>query len=481
VTPRVVVVGAGPAGLAAAVAAADDGCEVTVLDAGRAPGGQYLRQPLVAGVEPSHSRSRRSRELLARARSHDRVRLRTGAQVWHATPPAAGGDGGVRLHLIRGERTYEMSAGTVVLATGATERVLPFPGWDLPGVVTAGAAQALLKGEGVLVGRRVLVAGSGPFLLAVAADLARAGAAVVEVDEAVAAARWLRHAAVVAANPRKVREGATYAAALRRHGVRVRTGAAVTAVRQDGDSLVASVSAVDAQWRSRPARASASRRDAGRSWEHRVDAVCVGHGFTPSIELALGLGCATARDSASGSLVAVVDDLQRSSVPGVLVAGEATGVGGADLAMTEGEIAGHVAASSDGTARLLERTAEARRRRARELALSRAVHAVHRIPAGWTSWLREDTTVCRCEDVPLAALREGVVDLGADDVRSAKLVTRVGMGLCQARMCGENVCALLESFTGLAQDATAFASRPLAVPVPLCALAVAAPEEGDPL
>ncbi len=228
-----------------------------------------------------------------------------------------------------GGRSREVRARTVVLATGAYDRQLPFPGWTLPGVYTAGAAQALLKGHGVVVGQRIVVAGTGPFLLPVATGLAEAGATVVGVFEAGRPTAFARHPLTVLRNAAKLREGAGYLRALRAHRVPYRTRS--TVIEAIGDEVVTGVrvARLDAGWRIVP----------GSEEALECDAVAVGYGFTPQPELALQLGCAHVLD-ADGSLVATVDDDQASTVAGVFVAGEATGVGGADLAQAEGEIAG---------------------------------------------------------------------------------------------------------------------------------------------
>ncbi|GFJ92173.1 FAD-dependent oxidoreductase [Phytohabitans rumicis] len=186
---------------------------------------------------------------------------------------------------------HTLRPGAVVLAPGAYDRVVPFPGWDLPGVVTAGGAQAHAKNSGVPVGQRVLVAGTGPFLLAVAATLAGVGADVVAVVEAARLSRWLRHPGAVLRSPGRVLEAGRYLS----RRIPLWQGSAVTAVEPYGAALRATVDGhgtVD------------------------VDAVCVGHGFTPSVELALAFGCATRTDPRDGSLVVAVDDDQRTTVPG---------------------------------------------------------------------------------------------------------------------------------------------------------------------
>ncbi|MDW5330846.1 NAD(P)/FAD-dependent oxidoreductase [Plantactinospora sp. KLBMP9567] len=465
-TGRLAVVGAGPAGLAAALAAAGAGAEVTVLDLGQRPGGQYLRQPAVPGVRPA-PHSAHFADLLRQADTHPRITIHSGQQVWSAEP-ADGAAGGATLRLAGPAGPTTVAAPVVVLAPGGYDRVVPFPGWDLPGVVTAGAAQALAKGQDVLVGRRVLVAGTGPFLLVAATGLASAGAEVAGVVEAAPLRRWSRHPLAVAGAPGKLAEAARHFAALRRYRIPLWRGQAVTEVVEDAAGLRATVRRVDGGWRAGEVTRSVP-----------VDAVCVGYGFTPSVDLAVALGCATRTDPADGSLVVTVDESGRSSVPGVLVAGEATGVGGADLAVAEGRLAGLAAAHRLGLlddAGLARSTAPVVRRTARQRRFAAALHRVHRVPDGWTNWLRDETVLCRCEEVTVGRLRADVARYGLDDIRALKLVTRVGMGLCQGRVCGRAAACLLAVASGREQPLEDFAKRQIVMPVPLGAVA----EEGPP-
>lgn len=437
------VVGAGPAGLAAALAAADAGASVTVLDMGARPGGQYLRQPSTATLTaaPAHRKG-----LLWRAERHPRIAFRQRHEVWHAR---TGTDlSGVDLsgpELRAGNRTLRPRA--VVLAPGAYDRVAPFPGWDLPGVLTAGGAQALAKSRGVPPGRRVLVAGTGPFLLAVAGSLARVGAEVVAVVEASRLSRWLRHPAAIAGSPGRLLEAARYLS--RRFPLW--QGQRVVAAARAGAQLRVTLSPMD---------------------RHViVDALCVGHGFVPSVELAVALGCETRTDPRDGNLVVAVDDLQRATVPGVFVAGEATGVGGAALAAAEGAVAGLAAAHHIGLIderTLASASAPHARRRERRRRFADALHAVYPAPP---PILTDDTVLCRCERVSAGRVRAEVRRFGVDDVRALKLLTRVGMGRCQGRMCGPTALGLLAEETGRAVDPGAFAHRPFAFPVPLGTLA----------
>lgn len=457
------VIGAGPAGLSTAAAAADAGLRVALVDAGPRLGGQYFRHPpaglpRLAGLYHGWDRFAALAERLADHAAARRVVHLARHQVWSVERDA----GGCTVRALHDDQTRHVTARSLLVATGAHDRSLPFPGWDLPGVMTAGGAQALLKGNAVLPGRRVVVAGTGPFLLPVAAGLADAGAQVLGVHEANAPTRFARHAGAVAGNLGKLAEGAGYVRALARHAVGYRFRSAVVEARGDGALAAVTVARLDADGRPIPG----TRRDV------ECDTLAVGYGFTPQLELPLALGCAV-RVDADGSLVVDVDEEQATSVPGVFAAGEVTGVGGADLSLVEGELAGLAAARAHG-ARLPARALARGRARRRVLrAFAAALHDVYRVPPAWTSWPRGDTVVCRCEEVPRGRIIDAVTDLGVTDPRSVKLVTRAGMGWCQGRVCGAAVATLVAEAMGrpvTLADLRGLAHRPLAQPVPLRAL-----------
>lgn len=481
-TALVAVVGAGPAGLAAATAALDAGAEVVLLDASPALGGQFWRHR--PGDEADDARQQRGwqwhgwqrftamrRALAASAR----CRAVTGAQVWAIDHPG----GAARLQLAVGEADHperfmeSVQPDALVLATGAHDHTLPFPGWDLPGVATGGAAQALAKSEGLAVGGRVVVAGAGPFLLPVAASLAGVGARVLGVYEAsrptALAAGWLQaagwpgvglpgDAGSLAIIPRKLGEVAVYAARQLRRRIPYRLGSGVVAAHGRDRVEGVTVAALGHDWSPVP----------GTGRTIACDAVAVSHGFTPRLELAIAAGCKLTAGGPLSRFVSVDSD-QRTSVPGVFAAGEITGIGGADAALHEGALAGWIAG---GGSPAHPRARAARRGIARYRLFSGGLAAAHGIRPGWRRWLDDGTLVCRCEEVSYAALREAAAATSSRGLRPLKLVTRVGLGPCQGRICGRTVEALL---TG--DGASAFLDdvlpdrRPMAAPVRFAELA----------
>lgn len=427
---HVVIIGAGPAGLAAAEHALRAGARVTVLDQTDAPGGQYHRMLPAAFAARHPGRIQHGWAAFDRRRrilTHPRCAWWPESTAWALD--RTGADRPPRVHVLRGpadgsgRRRYALEPDALVLATGAHDRTLPFPGWQLPGVYTAGAAQALAKGERVAVGRRVLVAGTGPFLLPVAESLLGVGAEVVAVLEANPAATvlkgWTRRPWQLAVHAGKAGELARYAATLARHRVPYRTGRAVVEARGD-DGVQAVVTArVRADW----------SVVAGTERTHEVDAICVGHGFVPQPELAVAAGC-----ELDGGFVRVDGD-QRTGAAGVFAVGELTGIGGAVAAAAEGAVAG-AAAAGGVPARSLVRARDRARAFAGRLA------AAHPVGAAWPEWLRDDTIVCRCEETPYGELVRAARDPAAPGPHALKLGTRAGLGPCQGRMCGPAVAEL---------------------------------------
>lgn len=477
-TTTVAVVGAGPAGMAAAVELAEAGVPVTVVDTYAGPGGQYHRTR-APGLERREDGWGTAGPTVAAFTHHlavGHVTLRSATTIWAAT--VDDGPHPFVLHLAGVGAGPEpapatLRAASVVLATGATDRVLPFPGSDLPGVVTVGGAQALLKGQGVTVGERVVVAGSGPFLLSVAAALTAAGTRVAAVAEAQPMAALVRHAPARWQHRATLAEGAGYATRLLRSGTPFLPRTAVTAARGEGRVEEVTLSRLDVDWTPLP----------GRDRTVAVDAAAVSFGFVPQVGLPALLGCDLAADPVWGDPVVTVDAHQATSAPGVFAAGEVTGVAGAAGGAAEGALAGLAAAHALGaidTPVLRERGRPHRRARARHQTFAAALGRMYARPAGWVSWLADDTDVCRCEEVSYATIRRAILELDATDLRSIKLTTRCGMGRCQGRMCGDAVAGILaHHHEAPPADLGALSTPTVLVPVPLRRLAALAVQDGD--
>ncbi|HET9132688.1 MAG TPA: FAD/NAD(P)-binding oxidoreductase [Gemmatimonadales bacterium] len=380
----VLVVGAGPAGLAAATAAADRGRRVLVLDQAPEVGGQIWRHRDPATLPES------ARAAIIRARASGVV-FATGATVLDAASPT-------ELVIAFGPRTDRVRADTVILATGAVERFLPFPGWTLPGVVGVGGLQALVKGGLSVRGQRIVVAGTGPLLYPVAATLAKAGATLLAVLEQRTLGDLVPFARSTLGDLAKVRDAIRYRAAIGR-----------TPFHHD-----AWVLAAHGSQRVR----EVVLRLGSRETTIACDWVATAAGLVPRTDLARLLGCALDGEAVQ------VDAAQRTTVPGVLAVGECTGVKGEAAGMLEGEIAGAAAAGDDGPARTLAR------RRAQGIAFGDLLAETFAPRAELLARATPDVLLCRCEDVPVGAVEP------AWTARQAKLWTRVGMGACQGAVCG---------------------------------------------
>lgn len=373
----VVVIGAGPAGLAAAYRAAQNGLRVTVVDDNPTAGGQIWRGEQAKPV------SREAQAWFEKLRSVE-IQLINGARVFQQ--PASG-----TLLAETPEGVSELRYDSLVLATGARERFLPFPGWTLPNVMGAGGLQALVKTGLPIDGKRVVVAGSGPLLLAVAAYLRTHGAEVLLIAEQASSLQLAKFA--IASGK------ASQALGLKRQlrGVRYLSGAWVVAAHGNGKLETVTLS---------------------RGEKIECDYLACGYHLVPNVELAELLGCVAENGSVR------VDRFQQTSVANVYASGEATGIGGLELSLVEGEIAGLAIAGKHDEARKLFNVRDKQRRFAARLNRTFTLRDELKQLAG------PDTIVCRCEDVTFARLT------AHDSWRAAKLQTRCGMGPCQGRVCG---------------------------------------------
>lgn len=453
------VVGGGPGGLSAAAVAAESGLDVVLLDERAKLGGQYFKQPVSAGEgAPADAQFAAGRALIQRVVAAG-VEVHSSTYVWGAFAPDT-----VRAVTPGGPRRF--SGRALVLAPGAYERGVPFPGWTLPGVMTTGAAQTLWRSYGVAPGARVLISGNGPLNMQVAAELARGGATVVAVAELAAApvpARVRPLIGMALADQGLIRDGVRYRGVLARARVPVMNGTTVSRVEGDDRARTAVLTRVDAS----------GRRQAGTERRFEVDAVCLGFGFVPSTEIARGLGCRHEYDHVRGHLVTAVDDCGATSVQGVWVVGDGAGIRGARHAQAQGELA-----AFDVLRRLggpLSDPLAARRARAALVAVrhrrfQRALGDVYRAPVLIDELAQPDTEVCRCEGITHEAVQRALAG-GAGHVGTVKRETRAGMGPCQGRYCGPLIAAMVARSTGKAPgELSGFAPAPPVRPVEIGSL-----------
>jgi NADPH-dependent 2,4-dienoyl-CoA reductase/sulfur reductase-like enzyme len=453
-TPDVLVLGGGAGGLNAAAVAARAGARVLLVDERPQPGGQYYKQPLDIGGRPAaiadDAQFAGGRALIAEAEAAG-VAFLKGAQLWGAFEP-------LDLMIFDGKASRLCRPKRLIVAAGAYERGLAFPGWTLPGVMTTGAAQTLLRSYGVLPGRRVLVAGNGPLNLQVAVELARAGAEVVAVVELARRPGFWAAAALakmLTSTPALALRGRSYLAELERRGIPLLYRHVIAGVERASDGLRARV----APW---PADAGASSRS------YEVDAVCVGYGFMPSNEILRALGCRHAFDPARGHLVTEKDGDGLTSVAHVYAVGDCTGLGGAPAAEAEGIIAGLAAARSLGLAPATgqdQAAAQARAQLRRHRRFQAGLWELFRGPRLLTELASPETVICRCEELTLAEIESGF-DPGTQSIGAAKRATRAGMGRCQGRYCGPVLAALAAARQAVPLDEAAhWAPRPPVKPI----------------
>jgi thioredoxin reductase len=435
---QIAVIGAGPAGLAAAHEAAKAGTDVICLDLHAHPGGQYAMQPGdPQGALAGSSAARLGHDLTEAAKAAG-VRVLTLAELFWAEPPHTGGIGDDFLlyaSLDSGEAAVTIRASAVIVASGAMERPLPFPGWTLPGVIGAGAAQRLVKSGGALpFGGQVVLAGTGAFLMAVASTFAKAGQGIDDFVE-MHGLRPLASLAMLARWPSRWGASVGMLADLRRTGAARHYGHVVT--RALGKDRLEAVQLAPLDATGRPVM-SQTRLIEG------VGALCIGYGFQPVIDVTTALGADHAHDPLLGGWHCVARaESGETSRPSLYAAGETCGIGGMRPAVLSGRIAGLSAAAKlngqqPDRAKLgtLARELTKARHFARALALHWPAPEALPVP------VPDETVICRCEDVRLSDIRSAI-EAGAAESFSVKMWTRAGMGLCQGRVCGAGLSALL--------------------------------------
>lgn len=445
---EVLVLGGGAGGLNAAIAAAEAGAKVVLVDERPMPGGQFFKQrldsPALTRAIPDDAQFSGGRALLDRARAAG-VAIMAGCQVWGAFEP-------LDLMIFAGRGSFLCRPQRLIVATGAYERGLPAPGWTVPGVMTTGAAQTLLRSYGVLVGRRLLIAGNGPLNFQVALELARAGAEILALAE-LAAAPGMHSlgalAAMATSTPDLLRQGWRYTRDLARRKIPLHYAHVLAGVETAGTGLRARL----APW---------PRADHLEAQAFDVDAVLMGYGFMPSNEILRALGCRHEFDPGRGQLICERNDDCRTSVENVYAVGDCAGLGGARAAEAEGTIAGAAAAASLGHA--VKSSAAARRALRKHRRFQSGLWRLFAASRPMAEMAHPSTLICRCEERSMSEIGEGFAQ-GSQALGAVKRLTRAGMGRCQGRYCGPVLAALSADQENVLGEAAFWAPRPPIKPI----------------
>ncbi len=447
----IVIVGAGPAGLSAAAQAAELGASVILIDEAQRPGGQIYRQspqslklPAI-GTPGELARKQRVLERFERVRSRIDYRPDTVAVAYYP---------GHQLLVADQQRSELLHAGAVIVATGLNELTLPFPGWTLPGITTAGALQSLLKSARVCAGARVVLVGTGPLLIAVAAQLVQAGAEVLAVALLHPLRQVFNNPALAWQGREALADGLRYLTVLRRAGVPVLDG--FIPVSAEGDSEVRHIVLAHRDAHGKPV--------AGTERNFEVDAVGLNYGFTANSELLRMAGAEVQFDALRGGWLAQREEDGRTSVPGLFVAGDSAGLRGALAASVDGSVVGAAAAGwalHQNVSFFTSVTVGDVKERARHWRFQDALAPLFVLPAGVWSWATPETVVCRCESVRRERI-ERALDDGHLSLNGVKRNCRAGMGFCGGRNCLRTVAALVDERRTATNtsDATVVAAPP---------------------
>lgn len=423
-----VIIGAGPAGVRAAQALVAYGLRPLVIDEAPRWGGQIYRQP-----PPGFMRSKAALYGFEAPRAdalHNAMAALLRDVDYHPDTLVWNADS-TRLDLLCRGRMRSVPYRQLVVATGATDRVLPFPGWTLPGVFTLGAAQIALKYQACAIGTRVVFAGTGPLLYLVAYQYAKAGAQVAAVLDTARFSDQVRAAPAMLRQPALLAKGLYYVGWLRAHGVPVHHGVELLAAR--GTDQVQSM-----HW----------RQAEGVEQSVACDAVGFGYALRPETQLADLLGCRFEHDALQRGALPVRDAAGRSSVPGVYLAGDGAGILGADAAEWAGERAALALLADTGLVVDAARAALLEKRLARTAAFREGLERAFPFPVHWAAHASDDLVVCRCEEITAGELRACARDAGAQELNRLKALTRVGMGRCQGRTCGVAAAEILAHAVG---------------------------------
>jgi NADPH-dependent 2,4-dienoyl-CoA reductase/sulfur reductase-like enzyme len=458
------IIGGGPAGMAAAATAAAQGASTLLIDDSKSLGGHFYKQ-LPEDFEnrlPTHD-DKVLREFQSRALrlANSRAEVLDQARVWGIFPST---DPRFQIYAEHQERdTVSIAAKTIILAPGVYDRPLPFSGWELPGVMTPGAVQIMLKKQGLLPGKRILVCGTGPLQLVIAAALVEAGADVVALLDSSGMLDGIMDMPAALGGLKSRMDDFIYS-------LRILVGKRVPILFHHAifQALGNQQTGVEGAVIGKITPEGHPISGTNRSIE--ADCICCGYGFIPSTALTLHLGCEHVYNSNLGAYIPRHDDNMRSSVPDVYVAGDVTGVGGKPLADLQGTVAAISALerlSILPVRQANELRAQYKHSLQREERFSDWLWSRYRIREGLLDLADEDTLICRCENVTVGELKRSIKN-GSQNLYGTKLRTRLGMGSCQGRYCMMNAAIFIARQTGIPIEETGIHSiRPPLIPVRL--------------
>ena len=423
--PRVIIVGAGPAGVRCAQTLLAAGIRPTVIDEGRRDGGQiYRRQPenfsrpyaKLYGTEASRAEDLHS----TFQRLRPQIDYRPETLAWNVA--------GRKLHVVRDGHASALPYDALILCPGATDRLMPVKGWQFAGTYSLGASQIALKSQAVSIGRQVVFMGSGPLLYLVASQYVQAGAQVAAVLDTSKLGQRLRALPKLLARPDVLKKGAALVSALKKAGVTVENGIEPLEIIGSDAAGVQGVSYRNAK---------------GQVQQITCDAVALGYHLRPETQLADLARCAFRFDEQSRQWLPQIDELGRSSEAGVYLAGDGVRVLGADGAELAGRLAAYAALQDLGHAIDATTLDELKRQQQKMDRFRQGLVEAFPWPAAQAARLSDDTVVCRCEGITVGELRRVIREEGACEANRAKAFSRVGMGRCQGRYCGHAAAEII--------------------------------------
>jgi len=450
-----VVLGAGPAGVAAANVASKEGAEVVIIDENSSAGGQIYRAP-PNEFQPQNSfksdefrEGEKQRNILENSDLTALFKHRVWSVSSDLVVSTVGPNGLSSWH-----------ARSLIIANGALERIIPFPGWTIPGVIGLAASTILLKSQYVLPGQSTVVAGCGPLLIAVANGIIKSGGKVSAIIDLNSKSDWIKAFPRLLSRPDQLFKGMSWFANIMKAGIKLYGGHAVTNTKQVDNVLRISIA---------PINSAGSILDSKNQKIVEGDCLAIGHGLFPSTEITRLLKAKHIYDPLKGGWVPLIDDDFRSSIPGVYIAGDATGISGAFSAVQKGRIAGMAAVRDLNVMSSQKYKAKIKS----ELIIlkknenfGKAAVRLMKFRPELIQTITSETIVCRCEDVFRSEIDEAI-ESGARDLNQLKAWTRCGMGPCQGRTCSEAIEAILASKVGSRELAGQWTGRTPLRPVPI--------------